>query len=662
MKTRAQLLNEIEDAERSGDKGRIASLFGELDALPPAEASITGSSGPMGGLKDIYESAKSTLKVLPENTLESAKERMISLGLGTKQLATKKSDADEYDKIQKKVDEQSRITEKVEEKPGGILGGALVDTALAGLVPWSAPAALARHAARIPQVARWASAARGPVTVAPRVTSPVPGLTEMSERALANTLARGEQAAQAAARGPKFGTRALQAGVGGSAASAFEPVASDESQLMKMLLMGGGAAGGEGLASIVKRAITPTRTSSASRNASSRYRLDADVPVSAGQQTGSPLLRGIDMGLKSHPVTAGMTVADSPAQKAAVTRAGARSAGPHALPEGKLTPEAVEPFRTSIDARYDALRSAPGAPYDPELLATRQEASDLAERYARQSGQRPAGGLVDAQLNLAQEGLPHTVPGTPAVTRPGLVLDARGNPNQIEVAPATPDVDVPADTLTGQDFLDQRRALTSTARTADVAGDIETARTARTLLQGTDEFAARNNNLGSDVDIPHLGRQYAALEDMTNSLDEEKYLNMPKLAQRQRQQLGPTRYAAGEGGDLANLARAGETVLAPQGRNSGTAFNTLMAQMLQNPLGRGAVTTAGLVTLPLAHVLTNTKVGRRYLTNSLLNEGAGRSIREGTRPFSALYGAAHARAKEDKVPDWIKDLVKDEED
>jgi hypothetical protein len=236
----------------------------------------------------------------------------------------------------------------------------------------------------------------------------------------------------------------------------------------------------------------------------------------------------------------------------------------------------------------------------------------------------------------------------------------------------------PQANISGAEYTARRSALT---RAAVDTTDSDQRRLLNQARDALDEWADRNLKVNGKSISPELRearKQYAAMEAISPSVEKGE-VDFRALERQQINRYGDTGYETGAGGDLSKLAKAGKTVFESQGPDSGTARNLFMAKLLKDPralmLGGGAAASAGgLATpegaqstaagalTPLAlFALSQTKGGRKYMTNSKLNQGAGKQMAKLLKYSGGFGGSQMFKDKEDKLPDWIRKLT-DEED
>jgi hypothetical protein len=205
------------------------------------------------------------------------------------------------------------------------------------------------------------------------------------------------------------------------------------------------------------------------------------------------------------------------------------------------------------------------------------------------------------------------------------------------------------------------------------------------ILDANDEWAARTmkNIVGPDgkiVDMAELRKQWGAYKDVAASLNPDGSINTNKLGATQDRKLGKAGNVSGKGDEFSQFARDARLVFGSQGADSGTAKNLFMAKLLSNPTGAlGAIGLAGaggvgasmqpedvwgkgaaLGTLGLATALTQSRAGKRYMTNALLNEGVGKKLAKSVKYSGGFAGSQMFKDKEDKLPDWLRRLTDEE--
>jgi hypothetical protein len=408
------------------------------------------------------------------------------------------------------------------------------------------------------------------------------------------------------------------------------------------------------------------------------------IDSSLGQQTGSPTANAVEIGLNAHPLTAPFTIAGKPKQKGQIATAGGKFFGAEPDPSGTglLTEKVMGDATDTMGRRFDAAQGHPGGPLDtPYALDINKTARDVAT--VRQ-GVGPGKTIQGEDTLRAQEQRIADAAGVgtpPSIGPTGRTVN--GKPVMGPV-PASPDYQPPR-TVSGAEYTALRKTLSNEAVALSRAGHSDAARMVGDILDANDEWAARTmkNIVGPDgkiVDMTELRKQWGAYKDVANSLNPDGSINTSKLGATQDRKLGKAGNVSGKGDEFSQFARDARLVFGSQGPDSGTAKNLMMARLLEKPFvaggallggaglaGAGAMQpedvwgkVGGGVTLATALGLTNSKLGKRYMTNALLNEGVGKKLAKSVKYSGGFAGSQMFKDKEDKLPDWLRRLTDEE--
>lgn len=505
-----------------------------------------------------------------EDVLAGAGKRITDLYQGAKQLITPKS-SPAYAGVQADIDAKQKLDAPLENSTAGKAGGMLTD-----LASFALPGGvLSKGAGLLPKTA---------------------GL---------------------------FGRLAEGAGIG-AAQSSVEPVATGESQLEKTLWGAGGGAAGAGLQAAGGRLITPLRETTPERTSLANLLQSHDIPVSAAQRTGAPLVQSVEQGLSTIPGVRGMMTAGGTAQKEAYTGAISKQLGIPA--EGRLTEDVLANADKEIGKSFDAIGKRPnvttGKMEDFPVKLDDQFGNDLTrveqkiQQYEKNTGTAPGKAEFEAQAGRYVSG----------------------------------------DNMTGADYNAARSALTKEAAKAARAGDSAKAEILRDLREVNDQFAMRTWSNAGAPELAVARQRYAVLKDLEKPgvIDSDGYVN-PAQLNKIVQKSNPTAYAEGDLGEYGKLAKAG-SVLQSKG-SSGTARDLYMANLLMNPHtilgglgvlgsssgeGEPGKAAGGLAGVLTSLALTQTPVGRKYMANSVLNHGAPKYLADLLRYAGPTLGASAA--------------------
>lgn len=498
-----------------------------------------------------------------ENFLAGAGGRMMDLYRGTKQLL-----GVDKEQNQKDIDEAKRLDAPLKDTGGGMLGGAATDL----------------------------------------LSTVIPGGAAVKAAGLVPRLLSASRLAPAAVRA---GMIPVGGAMGGAAQSAFEPVASDETQTDKTEQGAiGGALGNVG-GRLLARAVTPFRTTSAARTALVDTLEKNKVPVSAGQATGSPTIQSVEAALNSVPGAKSLMTAGSPEQTSSYTKALARQLG---VGSEELTPEVMATADKKIGDVFERVGNANPAKLDTTFQDDLLKIADKAATMEGMVGHAPGEKAIDAAMGRYGK-----------------------------------------DPLTGKEYNLARSTLTSEASKAARAGDNAQAEILRGLRDVYDNFAERawgKSGVWAQDETRGLAearKQWGILKDLERPgvLTEEGLVNPQKLKQVVTAK-NPAAMAEGTPKSEYDALSRAASVLKPGGPDSGTARNLMIAKLL---LGGGGAAAGmygwnnpedaakGLTGAGLALAVTQSKLGRKYMTNSVMNTDKGKILAEFLRHGGVGAGA-----------------------
>lgn len=265
----------------------------------------------------------------------------------------------------------------------------------------------------------------------------------------------------------------------------------------------------------IRRIISPMGGADPLRIAAAQTLREADVPVTAGQRVGSPMLQRIENAAEA-----------SPEQLEALTTAAMRSIGSTAT---RATDDALNEAATRIGSVFDDV--ARGVDVTP-TQSTAQRFASIANTYRETA---PTAGRAPIVDNIAD-----------AVQKAA----ARGRT-------------VSADTI-----MTWRSRLSRLTRTPDAA----TRETAVEALEAVDDILADSlTAAGRADDVARLGtarrqwRDYLAIERAAGQAGEGAALGLlsPQALRGSLQAQGSSQYVRGQRGELGDVARAAQAVLSP---------------------------------------------------------------------------------------------------
>lgn len=379
----------------------------------------------------------------------------------------------------------------------------------------------------------------------------------------------------------------------GGGTGLIQPVASGESRAMNTAVGTGAGIAGQAVGNTVARMIRPVRSTLPAEEA--RLAAEAarrNIPLTAGQATGSRPLQIAESVMENMPLTAGPQLAQKQTQQTAFNRAVGQTFG---SAEDAITPEVMGQARQRIGQQFTDLASRNTLQADDALMTGLAQIDDNARRYL-----------------------------TPDVGR--VVL------NRIDDVMAR----IENGTMNGRAYRNLDSELGKAARGAS-NGDL---RNALGELRGTLRSAMdRSISEGDRSAWQGARQQYAnlmtvapvAAKNEAGDVSGKTLLSAANTANRNAKFGAPS--------ELAELGRIGRAFVADQVPNSGTAQRQLMQSLLTGGGGAGVgavgaaatgndplqgagiglgVTGAGLLAPRAIQMLMNSPAGQAYLTRGLL--------------------------------------------
>jgi hypothetical protein len=346
------------------------------------------------------------------------------------------------------------------------------------------------------------------------------------------------------------------------------------------------------VAGLASRAVTPIRTNLSPERARQAAVLDAEgVDLSAAQRSGSRALRGVESAFESLPMTANPAADQVANQQGQFNRAVLNRAG---INENSATPEVMDRAFTRLGNEFNRLSAQTTVALDPQF---HQDLSGVAARYANKlpSQTREVFNNYVDDILAQPSGMNGT---TYQVTRSDLTRQSRaarqGDPF----------------------FADALRGLRNALD--DAAGRSVTPQNADAWNEARRQYA----NLKTISQAVTGGGQAGAIGDIAPA----------QLYSAVRASAGRDQFGRG-GGELNDLARAGQSFLRNPIGNSGTAERTFWQNLMTGSLPTGGATIGALLGgLPgaaigagtamvgprLAQLAYNTGPVQAYLGNQLL--------------------------------------------
>lgn len=310
-----------------------------------------------------------------------------------------------------------------------------------------------------------------------------------------------------------------------------------------------------------------------------------NVPLTAGQETGSKPLQTLESVLENLPFSSGMASKEKAAQQAAFNSAVLSKAG---IAADAATPDILANQRDTLGKIYNQIASQSGVNLDNKFLTDLQ---DVASKYGNKLPSQTKEvfyNYVDDVLNSGNKLSGETY----QVTRSDLGRQVKALANS---DPAL------------------SNALGGLKSALDSAFNRSVPQALQDQLSDTN---AKYRNLKTIL------RAMSAQGAMPASGD----ISPAQLYSSARNAVTRDQFAMGAG-DLNDLARAGQVFIKPQVPNSGTAQRSFMQNALTGslPLGGymagnipGAAVGVGMP--PLVQALISSKAGKAYLTNQLARD------------------------------------------
>lgn len=381
--------------------------------------------------------------------------------------------------------------------------------------------------------------------------------------------------------------------LGGSALGFLQPTTENESRATNTAFYGGAGAVGQFAGNTLSRVVRPVQSTLPPETA--RLAQEAarrNIPLTAGQATGSRPLRIAESAMENLPFTAGPQLAIKQAQQTAFNRA---VGGTFGAADDALTPEVLGASRTRIGQIFTDLANRNTLQADDALMTGLAQVDENARRYL-----------------------------TPDVGR--VVL------NRIDDVMAR----IENGTMSGRAYRNLDSELGRAAR-GTANGDL---RNALVALRGTlREAMDRSISEADQAAWQGARREYAnlmtvapvAARSETGDVSGRTLLSAANSTNRNARFGAPS--------ELAELGRVGRAFVADSIPNSGTAQRQFMQSVLtgsggagvgaigaaatgndpmQGALIGGGVTAAGLLSPRVIQGLMNSPAGQAYLTRGLI--------------------------------------------
>jgi hypothetical protein len=384
------------------------------------------------------------------------------------------------------------------------------------------------------------------------------------------------------------------AGLLGAGMGLLTPTVEGESKVTNAAVGAGAGVIGQGIGNAIGRAIRPVRSELSPEAARLAQEAAArNIPLTAGQATGSRPLQITESVMENLPFTSGPQLAQRQAQREAFNRAVGATFG---APENAITPEVAGAARNRIGQTFTDLSARNAANVDNAVLGRISGVIDEANRYNTPDVARVIGNYADDIMSRIDAN--GEIPGQAyraLDSQMGRTMRGSSNGDLRNYVGQLRDVmreamDGSISAADQEAWRQARREYANLMTVAPLAAKSETGDvSARTLLSAANQ-SNRNARFGGESELAELGRIGRAFvaDQIPNS----------GTAQRQFVQSLIT------GGGGAGVGAIGA---AATGNNpmEGAAMG----------LGVGA---AGLLTPRLIQAAMNSPAGQAYLTRGLL--------------------------------------------
>jgi hypothetical protein len=413
-----------------------------------------------------------------------------------------------------------------------------------------------------------------------------------------------------------FGTTLRGAALAGGAIGAVQPTIDTGETLTNVIgssVLGGGA---QGLINLAGRTIRPVRSQLSGEQARlSRVLQQEGVPISIGAQTGSKPVQTLESVLAELPMTAGREAASRATTQQAFNAAALRRAGETA---DNAAPDVMQAAYKRLGGEFQRLSQGRTVTLGDDLL---QRIVDV------DATQAPLRGMLD------------TAP-----------IDRLINGSLDQVSKGT---------ISGQTAQTIRSELTKEARAANAAGNSRLADALKALRNGFDDAIYGGLTAAEKQSWDVAKRQYSNLKVIDKAMQRSGNAAAsgdiaPAALVQAVRSAAPQQLARG-GGDLRDLAQAGQLFVRDQVPNSGTAQRAMMQNLVTGGgaggLGymmTGDPTTAlmagaGSVGGPMvAQAFLRSPAGQKYLREGLMQSTAARQALVNALRKATVTGAISA--------------------
>lgn len=383
------------------------------------------------------------------------------------------------------------------------------------------------------------------------------------------------------------------AAVAGGLLGATQPTVGDESRLLNTGIGAGAGVVGQGVGNAIGRAIRPVRPAADPvREGLVAEAAHRNIPLTAGQATGSRPIQITESVMENLPFTSGPQLAQKQAQQTAYNRAVGQTFG---SAEDALTPDVMGAARTRIGQQFTDLSSRNTMQADQTLISNLGRIQGEANRYATPDVARIVNNHLDDVLAKIE-------PGDVMAGRSYRQLDSELG--RISRGSSNGDVR----NYVGQIRGSLREAMDNSISAAD-----------------RDAWAGARREYSNLMTVAPI-----AARSETGDISGRTLLNAANNSNRNARFGGPS--------ELADIGRVGRAFVADQVPNSGTAQRLAVQGLLtgggaatgaiasgatggdplKGALIGGAAGAGGLLSPRAVQMLMNSPAGQRYLREGLL--------------------------------------------
>lgn len=189
------------------------------------------------------------------------------------------------------------------------------------------------------------------------------------------------------------------AAIGGAALGALQPTVGNESRLSNVGLGAGLGVAGQGVGNLVGRAIRPVQNvQPPARQALAQEAAARNIPLSAGQATGSRPMQIMESVMEDLPFTSGRQLAARQTQREAFNREVGRTFG---TPEAAITPEVAGAARSKLSETFTDLSKRNALNVTDDVLSRLGKIESDANRFGTGDISKAVSNRIDDFLSRA---------------------------------------------------------------------------------------------------------------------------------------------------------------------------------------------------------------------------------------------------------------------